>query len=81
LLYESVPAGVRDFSVLAASRPALELIQPHVQWAQEVLSSGVKSFGREADHSSPANVKVNNSRAIPPLGINGFLDFDYRPVF
>jgi hypothetical protein len=34
-----------------ASRPALEPIQPPIQWVRGDLSLGIKQPGREADHS------------------------------
>jgi hypothetical protein len=34
-----------------ASRPALGLSQPPIQWVPETISPGVKRPGREADHS------------------------------
>jgi hypothetical protein len=52
-----------------ASRPALRFTQPPIQWAQGVLSSGIKRPGREADHCPPFNAEVKNDGAIPPLPI------------
>jgi hypothetical protein len=39
------------FLFTAASRPALGLTQPPIQWVQGALSLGVKQPGREAEHS------------------------------
>jgi hypothetical protein len=51
-----VTVGSRIFS--ASSRPALGSTQPPTQWVPGTLSPGVKRPGNEADHSSPASVKV-----------------------
>jgi hypothetical protein len=55
------------FLYSTASRPVLGPTQPPIQWVPVALSPEVKRPGREADHSSPSNVDVKNSRAIPPL--------------
>jgi hypothetical protein len=56
----------RDFS--HTSRPALEPIQPPVQWVPG-LSRGVKRPGRSADHPPPssAEVKKEYSYTSTPL--------------
>jgi hypothetical protein len=49
--------------------------QPHIQWALEDLSPGVKRPGREADHPFPSSAEVNNGGAIPPLSnMSSWLD-------
>jgi hypothetical protein len=49
------------------SRPALGPTQVLIQWVPEALSLGVKSQGREADHSPPTNADVKNGASIHPL--------------
>jgi hypothetical protein len=49
--------GLEIFLFSSNSRPALEPIQPPIQWVPGVLSLGVKRPGRETDHSSPSNVE------------------------
>jgi hypothetical protein len=41
----------------AASRLALGLNQPPIQWIPEVLSPGVTQPGREASHSPPSSAE------------------------
>jgi hypothetical protein len=41
-----------------ASKPALDLTQPPIQWTAGALSVGVKRPGREADHSPPSSAEV-----------------------
>jgi hypothetical protein len=51
----------RIFPVASVSRPALGPTQPPVQWIPGVLSPGVKARpGRDADHSPPSSVEVEN---------------------
>jgi hypothetical protein len=45
-----------------ASRPALGLTQPPIQWVP-----GVKRPGSEADHSPPSSIKMKNGGAVLPL--------------
>jgi hypothetical protein len=53
------PAGAKDFS--SVSRPTLGPTQPPVQWVPGVLFPGVKARpGRDADHSPPSSVEVEN---------------------
>jgi hypothetical protein len=59
--------GESDFLYSTLSRPALELTQPPIQWVQGVLSPGVKRQEREADHSPPCSVKVENNGTMPAL--------------
>jgi len=35
--------------------------QPSIQWVPEVLTTGVKRPGREADHSLPPSAEVKNA--------------------
>jgi hypothetical protein len=55
------------FSV--ASRPALGLTQPHIQWVPGALSPRVKRLGREDDHPLTSSAEVKNGGDIPPLPI------------
>jgi hypothetical protein len=50
--------GLGSFLLTTASRPALGPIQPLIQWVPGALSLGVKSLGREADHSHPSSAEV-----------------------
>jgi hypothetical protein len=60
--------GLGIFLFTTTSRPALELIQPLIQWVIGALSLGVKRPGRGADHLPPSSVEVKNvCGAIPPL--------------
>jgi hypothetical protein len=47
-----------NFLFTTASRTALGLTQPPMQWVPGALSLGVKRPGREADHSSPSSAEV-----------------------
>jgi len=53
--------GLRIFLFTTASRTALGLTQPPIQWAPGALSLGVKRPGRKADHSSPSTDEVKNA--------------------
>jgi hypothetical protein len=46
------------FLFTTASRPALGLTQPPIQWVPEDLSLGVKWPKCEADHSPPSGAEV-----------------------
>jgi hypothetical protein len=46
------------FLFTTASRTALGLTQPPIQWVPGVLSLGVKRPRREADHSPPSSAEV-----------------------
>jgi hypothetical protein len=59
--------GQGIFLFTTASRTALELSQPRIQWVPGDLSLGVKRPGREADHSPPSNAEIKMSGTIPPL--------------
>jgi hypothetical protein len=52
------PAGAGIFLFTTASKMALGLANPPIQWVQGALSLGVKQSGSEADHSPPASAKV-----------------------
>jgi hypothetical protein len=44
-----------------ASKLALGLTQPPMQWVPGALSRGVKRSRRESDHSPPSSVEVKNA--------------------
>jgi hypothetical protein len=47
------------------STPALELLQPPIQWVLGILSEGLKWLGHEADHTlSSCSAEVKNKRTI-----------------
>jgi hypothetical protein len=50
-----------------ASRSALGPPQPPIQWIQKVISTELKSLGREADHSPSSSAEVKIHGAIPPV--------------
>jgi hypothetical protein len=50
--------GLGIFVFATASRTALGLIQPPIQWVTGALSLRVKRPGREADHSPPSSAEV-----------------------
>jgi hypothetical protein len=47
--------------LFTASRPALGLTQPPVQWVPGALLLGTKWPRREADHSPPSSAEVKNA--------------------
>jgi hypothetical protein len=49
--------GLKIFLFTTASRPALGLIQPSIQWVPGSVSLGVKRPGRKADHSPPSSAE------------------------
>jgi hypothetical protein len=53
--------GQGFFLFVTASRPALEPIQPAIQWAPGDLSAGVKRPERESNYSLPSSAEVKNS--------------------
>jgi hypothetical protein len=55
--------GQKHFLFATASRPALELTQPPIQWAPGALSAGVKRPGREPGHSTPSGAEVKKERS------------------
>jgi hypothetical protein len=50
--------GLGIFLFTTESRTALGLTQPPIQWVPGSLSLGVKRPGREAHHSLPSSVEV-----------------------
>jgi hypothetical protein len=50
--------GLGIFLFTTASRTALGLTQPPIQWVLGVLSLGVKLPAHEADQSSPSDAEV-----------------------
>jgi hypothetical protein len=56
--------GIFIFTI--ASRPALGLTQPPIQWVPGDLSLGVKLLGRETDHSPPSSAEVKNAWSYTP---------------
>jgi len=50
-----------NFLFATASRSALGLTQPPIQWVPGAPSSGVKPPGLETDHTRPFNAEVKNS--------------------
>jgi hypothetical protein len=64
------------FLFATASRPALGLTQPPIQWVRGALFLGVKQPGREADRSPPPSAEVNNAWCYtsgPPLCLHGLV--------
>jgi hypothetical protein len=59
--------GLGIFLFTTASRPALGLTQPPIQWVPGALSLGVKRPGHEADDSFPSSAEVKMRGAIRPL--------------
>jgi hypothetical protein len=62
------------FLFTTASRPALGLTQPPVQWVPGALSPGVKRPVCEADHSLPHSGEVSNAwiyTSTPPIRLYG----------
>jgi hypothetical protein len=53
--------GLGIFLFTTASRTAVKLTQPPIQWATGALSLGIKPPGREADHSPPSSAEVKNA--------------------
>jgi hypothetical protein len=60
------PAGVKDFSLPTASRPALGQTLSPIQLVPRALSLEVKRKGRQVD-LSPSSAEVRNGGAIPLL--------------
>jgi len=58
-----LPAGtvMTVFLFATVYRPALDPVQPPVQWVPGALSQGVKRPGRKADHSLPSSTEVMNA--------------------
>jgi hypothetical protein len=60
--------------LFAASRTALGLTQPPIQWVLGALSLGVKPPGCEAHHSPPSNAEVKECMELylhPPIFLHG----------
>jgi hypothetical protein len=55
------PAVIENFLFTTASRKALGLTKPPIQWVPRTLSLGVKRPGHEADHSPPSSAEVKNA--------------------
>jgi hypothetical protein len=68
-----IPERGKIFLFSIESSPALGPTQPTVQWVQWDISPGVKTPGREADHSSPSSAKVKNCEVIPPFPSHVFM--------
>jgi hypothetical protein len=62
-----IPSRGMIFHSSTASRPALGLTQPLIQWVLGAVSLRLKRPGSEAGHSLPFSAKVKNGGAIPPL--------------
>jgi hypothetical protein len=52
-----------------ASRPAMGLTLPHIQWVPWARSKGGKQPGREADHLPQSSAELKNGGALPPRHI------------
>jgi len=50
--------GLGIFLFTTASKMALGLTQPPIQWVAGTLSLGIKQLAREADHSPPSSAEV-----------------------
>jgi hypothetical protein len=61
------PARSRYFSLLHKVQISRRAHPASYSVGTEVASSGVTRPGREADHSSPSTVEIENDWAIPPL--------------
>jgi hypothetical protein len=61
------PSTGKAFLFYMASRPALRLTQPPIQWVLRELSTGIKRPGHEADHSLAPTVEVKNGGVLPTL--------------
>jgi hypothetical protein len=58
----SFPSRTEIFLFSTASRPALGLTQPPVQWVAGILYLGIKEWsGREADQRPPSGCEVKNA--------------------
>jgi hypothetical protein len=65
--------GLGIFHSTTASRTALGLTQPPIQWVLGALSLGVKRPGRESDHLPPSSAEVNewSYTSTPPIRLHG----------
>jgi hypothetical protein len=75
---DSIPGmdykGIFFFIFATASRPALGLTHPPIQWEPGPLTLVLKRLGREADHSLPSSAEVKNAwsyTSIPLIPLNG----------
>jgi hypothetical protein len=62
------------FLFATASRLALGLTHPPIQWVPAALILGVKRPGREADYTPPSSAEVNNAWSYaftPPIRLHG----------
>jgi hypothetical protein len=62
------------FLLTTASKSALDLTQPPVQWVPGALSPVSKRSGRESDHLPPSSAEVKNAWSCiftPPIRLNG----------
>jgi hypothetical protein len=57
----SSPGRVKNCLFSTASRPALGLTQPPIEWVPGTLSQGLKRPGLEADHSPPTSAEVKKT--------------------
>jgi hypothetical protein len=64
----SIPGMGKIFLFSTASRLALGLTQPPIEWVPGVIFLGIKRVGREGDHS-PSSAEIKNGGAIPSLPI------------
>jgi hypothetical protein len=53
--------GLGIFLFITASRTALGLTQPPIQWVTGASSLGVNQLGREADHPPPSSAEVKKA--------------------
>jgi hypothetical protein len=66
--------GLGIFLFTTVSRTALGPAKPPIQWVPGALSLGVKSPGREADHSPVSSAEVKNAWSYiftPPIRLHG----------
>jgi hypothetical protein len=59
--------GRENFLFANASRPALVLTQPPIQWVTGAISLVLKWPGREPDQSPPSSAEFKNAKTISPL--------------
>jgi hypothetical protein len=62
------------FLFTTASRTALGLTQPPIQWVPGALSLRVKRPGRESDHSPLSSAEIKNAwrnTSTPPILLHG----------
>jgi hypothetical protein len=49
------------FLYFRAFKPALMIIQPHIQWVPRALAPRIKRPGREDEHSTSTSAEVKNN--------------------